>query len=135
MMAVPARFGISQVDAAVLAIVERDEAAGATLGALGFGTRAQPFVELVAVDHADETAVDRHRHRLAGWRDHPCRSHLGLQQMIGNGEIADQPRGNRAAARFDPSGAIEQQHMPPGTRKIGRRAVAPAGPPPTTITS
>ena len=72
------------------------------------GARSQPFVEHIAIDHADKTAVDRHIDLLVRRRHHTRGVDARHQQMVGNIEIPDQPRRDRAAAWFYAPGAIEQ---------------------------
>ena len=86
------------------------ESAGATLGTGAGRALAQPFVEFVAVDHADKAVVDRNVDPVVGRRDHAGAFGLGHQQLIGDVEVANQARRDGAAARLDAAGAVEQQH-------------------------
>ena len=43
------------------------------------------------------------------------------EQRVGNREVRDQPRRDRAAAGLDPPGPVEQQHRAAAPREIGRR--------------
>ena len=52
------------------------------------GAVAQPLVELAAVDHADEAALDRHVDRAVGRRDHPRRLGVTDEDRLGNREVA-----------------------------------------------
>ena len=91
------------------------------------GAHAQPFVEISAINHADEAAVDRHVDGFGAGRNHPRQIDAGLEHGVGNGEVAHQARRNRAPARLDASALVEQQHPAPGQREIMRRRRA-AGP-------
>ena len=106
------------------------ERAGAPLRAGRRGALAQPLVEHLAIDHADEAAVDRHVDLLAGGRHHARRRDARDEQVLGNVELLDQRRRNRAAARLDAAGAVEQQHAagrgardrsPRSRRRVRRR--------------
>ena len=72
---------------------------------------AQPLVEDVAVDHADEAALDRDVDHRAGGRHHPRGGCARNQQRVGDRVVADQPRRNRATAGLDAPGAVEQQNL------------------------
>jgi hypothetical protein len=108
--------------------VERSKRAACAHGAAGSGALAQPFIELVAVDHADEAAFDRDVDLLVGRRHHARRLRPRHQQRIGDGEVLDQARRDRAAAGLGAAGAVEQQHRMaarasswPRWRRQGRR--------------
>jgi len=82
------------------------------------GTHAQPFVEPIPVDHADEAPLDGDVDLLAGGRDHPSAGGPRDQLLIGHGVISDEPRRDRAAAGLDPTRAIEQRHPAPAARQL-----------------
>ncbi len=84
------------------------------------GALPQPFIEHIAIDHTDKATIDRHIYLFVRWRYHARGVDAGDQQMIGNLEIADQPRRNSAAARLDAPGAIKQQHLPPELGEVVR---------------
>ena len=79
--------------------------------AMIFCSHTQPFVELVAVDHAHKATFDRDVHFLVFGRDHASRPCFGHQELIGDREVFDQTRRNRAAAGLDAPLPVEQQHM------------------------
>jgi hypothetical protein len=100
---------------------DRLEDAGATLGAGLGGAFAQPLVEDLAVDHADEPALDRHVDFAGARRHHSGGVDMGDEQRVRDREIADQTGRDRAAAGFDPARPIQQQHASALAREIGRR--------------
>ena len=106
---------------AVGVALEALEGAGRALRTGGGGAVAQPLVEHLAVDHADEAALDVHVDLLVLGRDHARAVDLGDQQTVGDGEVADQARRDRAAAGLDPPGPVEQQHRAAAPGEIGRR--------------
>ena len=67
----------------------------------------QPLIKMLAVDHANKAAFNRHIHVDGGRRNHPRRAGACDQQAIGNPVILDQPRWYRAATRFDSSGPVK----------------------------
>ena len=85
-----------------------------------FGTHAQPFVKLIAVDHANKTAFDRNIDFFVLGRYHAGRTRLSDQQLIRNLEVLDQARRYGAAARFDAPLAVKQQHAVPLQSQIIR---------------
>ena len=96
---------------------------------------AQEGVEVLAVDHADEAVVDRDVDVARGGRDHAGAGDPGDDLVVGDGEVGDQPRRDRAAAGLDAAGPVEQRHRVAGAAPGRAAAVAPDGPPPTTTTS
>ncbi len=82
---------------------------------------AQPLVEHVAIDHADEPALDRHVHAPRSRRHHARCGHAGDQELVRDRELLDQFRRNRAAAGLDPPRPIEQQHVTPATGEVAGR--------------
>ncbi len=92
------------------------------------GAVAQILVELVAVHHADKAVVDGNIDLVVGGRDHAGTTHLGHQQVVGDVEVLDQARRDRAAAGFGAALAVEQQHAPALAHQIvcGGRARRPS---------
>ena len=82
---------------------------------------AQPFVELVAIDHPHEPVTDRHPYRAIRRRNHSRSGGAGDQQAEGDVEVLEQAGRHRAAARLDPTRAVEQQHLAAGQGEIVRR--------------
>ena len=62
---------------------------------------AQPVVELLPVDHADEPVLDRHVGNSVGGGEHPGRGHARRQQLVGDREVLDEAGRDGAAAGFD----------------------------------
>ncbi len=106
--AIGAAFFVNHQRGAVVLMLDALVHAGASFGAVIGGALAQPFIEFGAIDHADETAIDRHIDAMIGRRDHARRSDLGDQHMIGDGEIADRARRDRTAAGLDAPCPVEQ---------------------------
>jgi len=113
---------------AISVALDRFPRAGAAFGAGGRGTGTQPFVEMLAVDHADEASLDRHVDFAVGRRDHSSRACAPDQDILRHVEIEQHPRRYRTAARLDPPGAVEQQHAATGRGEIscGSRTGRPA---------
>ena len=76
-----------------------------------FSPYTQPFVKLVAVDHAHKASLDRNIDLFVFGRDHASRPGFGHQEFIGDLEVFDQAGRNCTAARFDATLPVEQQHM------------------------
>jgi hypothetical protein len=76
---------------------------------------------MLAIDHADEAVTDRHVDVARARRHHPGAANTSDQKRIGNREVADQPRRDRAAARLDPSGLVEEQHAVSGRGEVRGR--------------
>ena len=106
---------------AVRVAVEPLEGAGAADGTRGGGPLAQPLVEHLAVDHADEAALDRDVDPARARRHHPGRGHARDQEAVGDREVADEPRRDGAAAGLDPPRPVEQQHRPAAPGEVGGR--------------
>ncbi len=86
------------------------------------GPFAQPFVEMLAIHHADETAVDRHVHLAQLRRYHAGRANAGHEEFAGDREIGDEPWRDGAAAGLDPPRLVEQHDAVPASRQVlGRR--------------
>jgi hypothetical protein len=94
------------------------EAGIATDSAGGSGTLAQPFIELLAIDHAHETAFDRNIYFGIRWRDHACRARFGDQQVIRYIKVANCARRYCATTGFDATRAVQQQNASSAPRKI-----------------
>ena len=87
----------------------------------GGGALAQPFVELVAIDHADKAVFDRDVHPHVLGRDHTRGSGMRHEQLIRNGEIFDEPWWYGAPTWLGAACPIEQQHRATGPCEIVRR--------------
>ena len=81
-----------------------------SLRAIGLRPRAQPLVELVAVDHADKAIFNRNIDFFIRGRNHARATRLGHQQMVGDLKVFDQARRNGAAAGLGAALAVQQQH-------------------------
>ena len=91
----------------------------------GFGgALAQPFVEHIAVDHAHEAALDRDVDLGRAGCDHAGAADARNQQMVGNVEVADQPRRDRPTAGLDAPGTVQQQHRATLPDQVVRRGGA-----------
>ena len=82
------------------------------------GARAKPFVEFLAVDHADKAAIDGHVDACSARRDHRRHADSRLQQVVRNVEISDQPRRDSAAARLDAPALVDQRDLAAEVREI-----------------
>jgi hypothetical protein len=74
------------------------------------GAVAQPFVEGVAVDHADEAIFDRDVHALIAGRHHAGAPDARHEQVFRDGEVLDQARRDGAAAGLGAAVAVQQHH-------------------------
>lgn len=112
--------GAAEVNDADAVVVARQalEAAHAALGPVRGGPLAQPFVELLAVDHADEAALDGDVDLDRLGRDHARGRGAGDEEVVGDGEVLDGTRRNRAATGLDPPGAVQQQHAAALAREV-----------------
>ena len=88
------------------------------LRAMGLRPRAQPLIELVAIDHAHKAVFNRNIDLFVGGRDHARAPRLGHQQVVRDLEVFDQARRNRAAAWLGAALAIQQQHRAALLRQV-----------------
>ncbi len=100
--------------------VARDllESAGEPGRARSLRARAEPFVELAPVHHADEAAFDRHVDGLASWRNHCRKIDAGFEEMARNCEIPDQAGRDCAAAGLDSPRSVDEGDLATATREI-----------------
>ena len=83
---------------------------------------AQPFVELAAIHHADIPAVlDGHVHAAPLGRDDLRVVDLRLDQVVGDGEVADRARRDRSATGLDAPRAVQHGDAPAGAGQVMRR--------------
>ena len=87
-------------------------------GARPLGPDAEPFVEMLAVDHADEAIADRHVGGAMRGRVDAGRASLGDEKRVGNFEVLDQSGRNCAATRLDPAASVEQEDFSAAPGKI-----------------
>ena len=113
---------LGEMDDAGAVGVARDalKAADAALRTTAGRALAQPLVERIAIDHADEAVVDRDVDARVLRRNHPGGGGTRHQQGIRNREVLDQARRNGAAAGLGAAGPVEQQHRAALARQVVR---------------
>jgi hypothetical protein len=82
------------------------------------GPRAQEFVEMFAIDHANKAVLDRDIDLPPCGRDHARGIHLGHDLFVGDEEIFYQTRWNRPAAGFDPSVTVDKSDLVTGPCEV-----------------
>ncbi len=97
------------------------EGPGHKLRALADGAVAQEGVEMLAVDHADKAVVDGDVYMARRRRDHASTGDPRDDLLVGDREVGDQPRRDRAAAGLDAPGPVKQRHPAARARQIGCR--------------
>ncbi len=96
------------------------EGAAQALGTGGHGAGAQPLVEMLAVDHADEAVLDRHRDLAVLGRDDAGTGGAGDKEGIRNRELVDGAGRDGAATGLDPAGPVEEQDGAAAAGELGR---------------
>ena len=89
-------------------------------GSVSLGPGAQPLVEDLAVDHADEALAHRDVHRAAGRRADPGGVDAIDEEGLRHVEVPEELRRNGATAGLHATRAIEEGHLCTGGGEIGR---------------
>ena len=102
----------------VVSLLEALKPTDESLGTIGLGAAAQPFVEGAAIHHSNKAIFNGNVHLLVAWRDHARATNLRHKHLLRNLKVPNGPRGNGAPAGLDAACLVNKQNAAARKGKI-----------------